>query len=418
MRCRSFATESCRVVTAAARATAGRCFRYDSIFYAIGPIVTLSLIPTDRFSFNSHRMLALRDTVLRVWEDQVQASLPRAKGVSRPVLTDTMPVLYERMCAALTPGYFERDGLDVSIIGTEHGVERATLTDYDAETIVAEFQLYRGVLFDVLDAHDVTLTGPERRALHLTIDAAVRESVRSFVVAGNTLRERFAGALAHDLRQPVSNITLGANLILRLNPPPDIAEWARRILRNGERMSGMLGELLDALAVQAGDRLKLTLAEVDLLALARSVTTRACEYQGADVRLSGEPVRGWWNAASLERSLENLLNNAQKYGEPGAPIEVSVGQNNGRAVLSVRNHGKPIPKEEFEAIFQQFVRAKGAAESASGSWGIGLPYVRTVAQSHGGSAVVFSDAQSDTVFVIDIPIDARPFQVEQDASAA
>src|SRR5206468_12734296 len=157
--------------------------------------VTTPLIPTDRFSFNSHRMLALRDTVLRVWEDQVQGQLPRAQGVSRPVLTDTMPVLYERLCAALTPDYFERDGLEVSTIGAEHGVERANLTEYDAETIVAEFQLFRGVLFDVLDAHEVALTAPERRALHLTIDAAVRESVRAFVVAGNALRERVAGAL-------------------------------------------------------------------------------------------------------------------------------------------------------------------------------------------------------------------------------
>jgi hypothetical protein len=157
-------------------------------------IVTTPLIPTDRFSFNSHRMLGLRDTVLQVWEDQVLARLPRAQGIRRPVLTDTMPVLYERLSAALSPEHFERDGLEVSTLGAEHGVERANLTDYDADTIVAEFQLFRSVLFDVLDAHEVALTGPERRALHLTIDAAVRESVRAFVVAGNALRERVAGA--------------------------------------------------------------------------------------------------------------------------------------------------------------------------------------------------------------------------------
>lgn len=89
----------------------------------------------------------------------------------------------------------------------------------------------------MLDAHEVALTGPERRALHLTIDLAVRE--------------RFAGALAHDLRQPVSNIAMGAQLILRLNPPPEIAAWAGRILRSGERMATMLKELLEALAIQS-----------------------------------------------------------------------------------------------------------------------------------------------------------------------
>lgn len=79
-------------------------------------------------------------------------------------------------------------------------------------------------------------------------------------------------------------------------------------------------------------------------------------------------------------------------------------------MLSVRNQGKPIPPGELQAIFQLFVRSKGAAESPTGSWGIGLPYVRTVAQSHGGSALVFSDADAGTVFVIDVPLDARPYQ--------
>ena len=84
---------------------------------------------------------------------------------------------------------------------------------------------------------------------------------------------------------------------------------------------------------------------------------------------------------------------------------------------------KPMPLPSFPGwsfwqrplplpIFQQFVRAKGAGESTTGSWGLGLPYVRNVAQSHGGSAVVFSDADVGTVFVIDIPVDARPFQVQ------
>jgi signal transduction histidine kinase len=372
--------------------------------------VTVSLIPTERFSFNSHRMLSLRDAVLRLWEEQVRQTLPRTGKLSHPVLIDTMPLLYERMCAILTPAYFGRDGIDVSAIGAEHGIERANLNVYDVETVLAEFQVFRSVLFDMLDAHELVLTGPERRALHLTIDMVVRESVHAFVTVADSLRERFAGALAHDLRQPVSNVTMGAQLILRLQPPPAIADWAGRIVKNGERMSAMLKELLDALALQSGDRLKLALSEFELLALVKSVAQRARDYQGADVRVEGEAVTGWWCHAALERTLENLINNAHKYGDPGTPIEIHLAVANERAVLSVRNQGKPIPPSEFEAIFQQFVRSKDAGDTPAGSWGLGLPYVRTVAQSHGGSAVVFSDADTGTVFVIDVPVDARPFQ--------
>lgn len=377
--------------------------------------MTASLTPTEDFSFNSHRMLDLRDAVMRVWLDQVQDTVPRAEGVSRPVLTDTMPVLYERMAAMLTPSHFARDGIDVSSIAAEHGVERANLTDFQVETILAEYQVFRSVLFDVLDAHAVTLSGPERRALHRTIDMAVRESVRAFVATGETLRERFAAALAHDLRQPVANVTLAASLILKLDPPAPVAERTRSIVENGERMRGMLDELLDALSIQAGNRLSLTLDQLDLFVLARGVADRARDLQDADVRLSGIPVFGWWNAAALERALENVVNNAHKYGDAGTPIEVTVSENNGRAIVSVRNQGQPIPPQEFEAIFQQFVRTRDASASTTGGWGIGLPYVRSVAQSHGGSAVVYSDAGSGTVFVIDIPLDARPFQREAGA---
>lgn len=352
--------------------------------------VVVSLVPTHEFSFNSHRMLDLRDTVLRVWSDQVRAQVAPAEGVSEPVLIDTMPVLYERMAALLTPASFERDGIDVAGIAAEHGVERAHQTDFQPETLVAEFHVFRSVLFDVLDAHEVVLSGPERRALHLTIDKAVRDSVRAFVAAGASLRERIAGALAHDLSQPVTNVLAAADRIRQLDPPPAIADWARRIARNGERMATMLGELLDALAVQAGDRLELTLEEFDLYALTGSVIERARDYQGADVRLAGIPVLGWWSRAALERALENIVGNAARYGDPGAPIEVTVSENNGRAIVSVRSQGKQVLPEEFDASFQQFVR--------------------TVAQSHGGTAVVYGDAGTGTVFVIDIPLDARPFQ--------
>jgi signal transduction histidine kinase len=368
------------------------------------------LIPTNDFSACSYRMLALRETVLHSWENHVRANLASAKELSHPVLIDTMPVLYERLCTVLSPAYFEREGVDVASIAEEHGVERANLSDYDAEGILAEFQMFRSVLFDVLDAHGVLITPPERRTLHLTIDSAVRQSVRSFVAATNSLRERFAGALAHDLRQPASNMVLGANLILRLNPSPEIAQWAGRIVKNGERMGAMLNELLDALSIQSGDRQALTLKAFDLMALARSVTDRAREYQGADVRLDGKSVTGWWSEAALERALENLLNNAQKYGDADKPIEVNVADSNGRAIISVRNQGKPIPPGELDAIFQQFVRSSDAGESSTASWGLGLPYVRSVAQGHGGSAVVYSDANAGTTFVIDIPVDARPFQ--------
>jgi signal transduction histidine kinase len=79
-------------------------------------------------------------------------------------------------------------------------------------------------------------------------------------------------------------------------------------------------------------------------------------------------------------------------------------------LLSVHNEGEPIPLEQIECIFQVFRRAVAAKEGNKEGWGIGLPYVRNVAESHGGSVAVDSAAGRGTTFLIDIPTDSRPFQ--------
>jgi signal transduction histidine kinase len=369
-----------------------------------------AIIPTAELSDSSAQMLSLRDTVLKSWEDRMRDSLPQARPMATLVLVDTMPLLYEQMCCLLTEQFFVEDGLDAASFGAEHGQQRGNLVDYDYNAVLVEFQIFRRVLFDTLEAQGLSISWSERRALHLSIDSAARASMHAFAEATNTHRERHAAALAHDLRQPLANVTAAAGLIMQLVPSAQAVDWAQRIVKNSQRMSLMLQEMLDTLATQHHARMKLPLAEFDLAQLANTVVLRVQSFQKANIELRSNSVVGVWNAASLERSLENLLNNALKYGGTEKPIEVTVAQNNQRATLSVRNYGPPIPPGQFEAIFQQYVRIDEPGEATSSGWGIGLHYVRTIAQSHGGTAVVFSDQQTGTVFVIDIPLDARQFQ--------
>jgi signal transduction histidine kinase len=107
--------------------------------------------------------------------------------------------------------------------------------------------------------------------------------------------------------------------------------------------------------------------------------------------------------------MENLLSNAVKYGDDGEPVEITVIQELARIRVSVHNHGAPIPPEQLESIFQIYRRAQAAKGHREG-WGIGLPYARRVAESHGGSIIVSSSAEAGTTFTLDIPIDARPFE--------
>jgi signal transduction histidine kinase len=121
-------------------------------------------------------------------------------------------------------------------------------------------------------------------------------------------------------------------------------------------------------------------------------------------------AKGWWDREAIKRAIENMVGNAVKYGAPHTPIRLKVESQNERVFLSVHNQGDPIPPEQIEGIFQVFGRAVAAKEGNKEGWGIGLSYVRNVAESHGGSVAVDSAAGRGTTFMIDIPKDATPFK--------
>jgi signal transduction histidine kinase len=131
---------------------------------------------------------------------------------------------------------------------------------------------------------------------------------------------------------------------------------------------------------------------------------------GPRFNVNGEPVHGWWGRDELRRVVENLVSNAIKYGAREHPVSIRYQAEHGRLQLSVHNEGDAIPPDLLETVFQVFRRAQAAKDGDSQGWGIGLPYVRTVAESHGGSIDVDSAAERGTTFTIDIPVDARPFQ--------
>lgn len=122
------------------------------------------------------------------------------------------------------------------------------------------------------------------------------------------------------------------------------------------------------------------------------------------LRTHSEPVRGVWCRKSMRRALENLVNNAAKYGD-GDAVDIIAAGRHGHLHLSVHNFGAPIPTEQQSRIFEYFTRDVAAA--ASIGWGLGLPFVKRVAESHGGAVKVESSQTAGTTFLIEIPVDSQ-----------
>lgn len=355
-------------------------------------------------------MLALRDTVLLEWEKRVRAAVEGAGALSHPVLIEALPVFYDKLVESVAPDFPRSSVVETTTLAMEHGGERARVTPYDPQDLIREYQLFRETIFDVLKANGVRLQDQEQRAIDAAIDAAIREAVTAFALIQSALQEQFVATLSHDLRTPLAAASVAAELILHAKDLDKAKELANRIRANNERMDRMLQEMLDTVLFQKGERLRLTLARFDILELLREVLDQAEATHGRRFHLAGGPVCGWWDRDALKRALENLVGNAVKYGAPGTPISIKAEEMHGRLVLSVHNIGLPIPADEMESVFQIFRRTKAAKQGGKRGWGVGLPYVRAVAESHGGGMAVDSTAEQGTTFLLDIPLDARPFQ--------
>lgn len=254
------------------------------------------------------------------------------------------------------------------------------------------------------------MTAKEVLIINSSIDQAIREAVTSFSLVVAALREQFVAALAHDMRTPLSTAAMAAQLISMTTDSPKTKDLAGKIAESVQRIDTMIHGLLDTMIFQSGSRLQLKISQFDILDVVHEINAQFINSRGKECEIIGQSLLGWWGKESLQRAVENLVGNALKYGTPNTPIRIKIDEVHERLLLSVHNEGPAIPADEQEAVFQIFRRAQEAKEGNHQGWGIGLPYVRAVAESHGGSVEIDSHPARGTTFVIDIPVDSRPYQ--------
>ena len=356
---------------------------------------------------NARRMLALRDTVFGVWEARVRERIAQASKVQHPVLIDTLPVFYDNIAQSISPDYPRRSGVDGTTVAGEHGGERARVTAYDHAALIEEYQVLRWALFHVLQREGVTLDHRETETIHSSVDSGIQEAVQSFSLVHSGFRERFAAALTHDMRGPLTATMTALELILMSNDVTRIKMVAAKALNNVQRMSGMIDELLNTMAFHSGEKIQLDLHRVDMCEVVKEVQADAQAAHGPRIVVDAHSIVGHWDRPALKRATENLVSNAVKYGAPDTPVTIRIQEVHGRLLLTVHNHGPQIAPEDQECIFQMYRRTEAAKHGVQQGWGIGLPYVRAVAESHGGSIGLDSSDERGTTFVIDIPLDAR-----------
>ncbi|MBA4158675.1 MAG: helix-turn-helix domain-containing protein [Gemmatimonadetes bacterium] len=149
----------------------------------------------------------------------------------------------------------------------------------------------------------------------------------------------------------------------------------------------------------------------DLVELARAVTlsfTPLAERRGIALRFhsEAEQLQARLDAEQMEKVLLNLLSNAIKFTEPGGQVAVTLRQEEGSAVLTVRDSGIGIAPEKLPRIFERFYQVDGSATRRHVGSGIGLSLVEELVELHGGSISAESRPDAGSSFVVRLPLGA------------
>jgi two-component system sensor histidine kinase SenX3 len=264
---------------------------------------------------------------------------------------------------------------------------------------------------------EVQLFGPPRQVLHvravpLASDHAFIGAV-AFVrdVSENrrveSVRRDFVANVSHELKTPIGALTLLAETIASGEDATVMQQLADRVVKEADRLGRIVDDLLNLSLIEAQESptrepLPVPLLIGDAMDQVRAAAELAEVPLG--ISLPIPDVEIVCDRRQVLSALVNLLENAVKYSDPGAAVEISASTDRGRAVVSVRDHGIGIPKRDLERIFERFYRVDRARSRQTGGTGLGLSIVRHVVQAHGGEITVDSVEGEGSTFTLYFPL--------------
>ncbi|HTP26015.1 MAG TPA: response regulator [Anaeromyxobacteraceae bacterium] len=220
----------------------------------------------------------------------------------------------------------------------------------------------------------------------------------------------FLALLSHELRNPLAPIRNASHILRSMNARHPDSERALSILdRQIELMSRLIDDLLDVSRIAHG-KILLHRARIDLVPLLRALTDdrrEGLEKKGLvfEAKIPDEPLWVDADAARFAQALGNLLENSQKYTEPGGAVVLEARAESGQAVVFVTDSGAGLSPAALERIFLPFVQLEAPASHHRVGLGLGLSLVRSIAELHGGSVEARSaGAGKGSTFTFRIPL--------------
>ena len=353
-----------------------------------------------------------RDALLAQWRAQVR-QLASAKHLDTPTLNDHVPDLLEELSAAFRL-VSEETIPEALLEGSPPAHGRQRYQDgFDIVEVVAEYNILRGCIHDLAERNGLGLSGKAFHILNRVLDEGIGLAVQTFATERalevQRRREEYLALVAHDLRTPLSAITLATGVLeLKLSGKSDSAETAkmlRTLQRNAQHLKSLVDNVLKENShIQTDSGVKLERRVFDLWPLVEALIHDLHPVAGTGstelINDIPEEMTAYADASLLRRVLQNLVANAIKYTPRGkVGIGAREGEAEGAVECWVTDTGSGISQERLEKIFDKFE----SDPNREGGLGLGLAIVKTFVEAHGGYVTVESQEGTGSTFRFTLP---------------
>lgn len=222
----------------------------------------------------------------------------------------------------------------------------------------------------------------------------------------DSVRRDFVANVSHELKTPVGALGLLAETLASEDDAEVIHRLSQRVQIEAFRVARIIDDLISLSRLEAEEAPHHEPTPVHaVLAEAVDQVRPAATLRQVDVHVTDAP-RHWrvvGDRRQLVSALFNLLDNAVKYSEAGAAVEVEAASDGSFVDLLVRDWGPGIPSRDLDRIFERFYRVDQGRGRDTGGTGLGLAIVRHVADNHGGQVLVDSREGEGSTFSLRVP---------------
>jgi signal transduction histidine kinase len=225
----------------------------------------------------------------------------------------------------------------------------------------------------------------------------------------NLEKNEFLGIAAHDLKNPLSSISLSASTIkkyLGVFPKEKIEQHLDKIAETSSRMKNIVTNLINMNAIEAGEYI-VKKDTIDLTALLNYIVEdfqhRASNKNIEIVLTADEDVKIITDENAVYSILDNLISNAVKYSSEGSYVFVKLLKTD-KVTIKIKDNGLGIKESEKERVFRKFSRMSNKPTGGENSTGLGLSIVKKLTELIDGKIIFESEYGKGTEFIVELQV--------------